>query len=162
RLIHRSGPRSAGPFVDESCATIPETLLESVLFGSKRGIHTDAQERIGLFQAAHHGTIFLDEIGVLPMGLQTKLLKVIDERKVRRLGDTRSEPVDVGIVTATNEDLTEATREGRFRLDLYHPLAILKIELPPPRERGNDVLLLAERLLARACGDYQLQIGRAH
>src|SRR4029450_4495441 len=156
RLIHRSGPRSAGPFVDESSATIPETLLESVLFGSKRGIHTDAQERIGLFQAAHHGTIFLDEIGVLPMGLQTKLLKVIDERKVRRLGDTRSEPVDVGIVTATNEDLTAATRERRFRLDLYHRLAILKIELPPLRERGNDVLLLAERLLARACVDYQL------
>jgi DNA-binding NtrC family response regulator/tetratricopeptide (TPR) repeat protein len=156
RLIHRSGLRASGPFVDVSCAAIPETLLESVMFGSERGIHTDARERIGLFQAAHHGTIFLDEIGLLPEALQAKMLKVVEERSVRRLGSTRNEPVDVAIVTATNEDLIAATRERRFRADLYHRLAILKIELPPLRERGNDVLLLAERLLARASADYNL------
>jgi DNA-binding NtrC family response regulator/tetratricopeptide (TPR) repeat protein len=157
RLIHREGPRRAGPFVDVNCAAIPENLLEAEMFGYERGAFTDArQAKPGLFQVAHGGTIFLDEVGLLPEGLQAKLLKVIEERAVRRLGGTRSEPVDAWIVTATNEDLTRATRLGRFREDLYHRLAVVTLALPPLRERGEDVLLLAEHFLARACADYGL------
>src|SRR5262249_39642859 len=110
-VIHRAGPRRAGPFVDVNCAAIPEGLLEAALFGFVRGAFPDArQSKAGLFQCAHSGTILLDEIGLLPDALQAKLLKVIEERTVRRLGSTRSEPVDVSIVAATNEDLAEAVR----------------------------------------------------
>ena len=157
RAIHGAGPRADGPFVDVNCAAIPETLLEAELFGFERGAFTDAkQAKPGLFQAAQRGTIFLDEAGLLPEALQAKLLKVIEERAVRRLGSTRSEPVDVWILTATNEDLAAATRARRFREDLYHRLAVLTLALPPLRERGRDVLLLAEHFLARACADYGL------
>ena len=157
RGLHRAGPRADGPFVDINCAAIPETLLEAELFGFERGAFTDArQAKIGLFQAASHGTIFLDEVGLLPEALQSKLLKVIEERVVRRLGSTRSEPVDVWILTATNDDLAVAARERRFREDLYHRLAVLTLSLPPLRERGRDILLLAEHFLARACADYTL------
>ncbi|HLE45234.1 MAG TPA: sigma 54-interacting transcriptional regulator, partial [Methylomirabilota bacterium] len=157
RLLHRLGPRKGGPFVDVNCAAIPETLLEAELFGFERGAFTDArQAKPGLFQTAHHGTLFLDEIGLLPEGLQSKLLTVIEERVVRRLGSTRGEPVDVWVVTATNEELATVTRQGRFREDLYHRLAVLTVALPPLRERGGDVLLLAEHFLARACADYRL------
>ena len=146
-----------GPFVPVNCAAIPETLLESELFGHERGAFTDArQAKPGLFQAAHRGMIFLDEIGLLPEGLQAKLLKVIEERSVRRLGSTRSEPVDVWIVAATNEDLAGATRARRFREDLYHRLAVLTLWVPPLRERGEDVLFLADHFLARACAEYGL------
>jgi len=157
RLIHRLGPRSDGPFVDVNCAAIPETLLESELFGYERGAFTDARRaKPGLFQTAHHGTIFLDEIGLLPGPLQAKLLKVLEEQAVRRLGSTTSEPIDVWILSATNADLGKAVRERGFREDLYHRLAVLTLSLPPLRERGRDVLLLAERFLARACADYGL------
>ena len=157
RLIHGAGPRAGGPLVELSCPNIQETLLESVLFGVERGAFTDAKEtRTGLFQAAHRGTIFLDEIGVVSEQVQARLLKVIEERSVRPVGSTRSVPVDVAIIAATNEDLTAAVGERRFRADLYDRLAVLRIILPPLRERGHDVLLLAERLLARACADYQL------
>ena len=157
RLIHRTGPRGGGPFVDVNCAAIPENLLEAEMFGFERGAFTDArQAKPGLFQVAHGGTIFLDEIGLLPEPLQAKLLKVIEERAVRRLGATRSEDVDVWIVAATNEDLAAATRSRRFRADLYHRLAVVTLALPPLRERGTDVLLLAEHFLARACADYGL------
>lgn len=157
RLIHRAGPRADGPFVDINCAAIPETLLEAELFGYERGAFTDAkQAKVGLFQAANRGTIFLDEVGLLPEGLQAKLLKVIEERAVRRLGSTRSEPVDVWILTATNEDLAIATRERRFREDLYHRLAVLTLWVPPLRDRGQDILILAEHFLQRACSDYHL------
>src|SRR6266508_4314158 len=152
RLIHRLGPRSGGPFVDVNCAAIPDTLLESELFGYERGAFTDARRaKLGLFQTAHHGTIFLDEIGLLP-----GLLKVLEEQAVRRLGSTTSEPVDVWILSATNADLSKAGHERVFREDLYHRLAVLTLSLPPLRERGRDVLLLAERFLARACADYGL------
>jgi transcriptional regulator with PAS, ATPase and Fis domain len=118
-VIHRSGPRRDGRFVDVNCAAIPEGLLEAELFGYERGAFTDArQSKAGLFQCAHGGTIFLDEIALLPDALQAKLLKVIEERTVRRLGGTRSDPVDVSIVAATNEDLAEAVRARRFRQDL--------------------------------------------
>jgi DNA-binding NtrC family response regulator/tetratricopeptide (TPR) repeat protein len=157
RMIHRAGPRAAGPFVDINCAAIPETLLEAELFGFERGAFTDAkQAKVGLFQAANHGTIFLDEVGLLPEGLQAKLLKVLEERSIRRLGGTRNEPVDVWILTATNEDLAIATREKRFREDLYHRLAVMTLRVPPLRERGRDILLLAEHFLKRACDEYHL------
>ena len=155
RALHRAGPRSGGPFVDVNCAAIPETLLEAEMFGFERGAFTDArQAKRGLFQAAHRGTLFLDEIGALPQGLQAKLLTVLEERTVRRLGATQSEPVDVWIIAATNLDLQAATRAGRFREDLYHRLAVLTLTLPPLRERQRDILLLAEHFLARACADY--------
>ncbi|MBI2152419.1 MAG: sigma 54-interacting transcriptional regulator [Candidatus Rokubacteria bacterium] len=157
RVIHRAGPRRDGPFVDVNCAAIPETLLEAEMFGFERGAFTDArQAKMGLFQAAHRGTIFLDEVGLLPEPLQAKLLKVIEEQAVRRLGSTRTEPVDVWILAATSEDLAVVARERRFREDLYHRLAVVPVWLPPLRERGQDILLLAEVSLARACADYQL------
>jgi DNA-binding NtrC family response regulator/tetratricopeptide (TPR) repeat protein len=157
RELHRAGPRASAPFVDVNCAAIPATLVEAEMLGFERGAFTDAHHaKPGLFQAAHQGTIFLDEVGLLPEGVQTKLLKVIEEREVRRLGSTRSEPVDTWILTATSENLLTATRERRFREDLYHRIAVLTIWLPPLRERGRDVLLLAEHFLARACVDYDL------
>jgi transcriptional regulator with AAA-type ATPase domain/tetratricopeptide (TPR) repeat protein len=156
-LLHRSSPRASGPFVPINCAAIPDTLLEAELFGYERGAFTDArQSKAGLFQTAHHGTIFLDEVGLLPEGLQAKLLKALEERAVRRLGGTRSEPFDAWVLSATNSDLTAALRERRFREDLYHRLAVLTLSLPPIRERGEDVVLLAGHYLARACADYGL------
>ena len=157
RLIHRASPRAAGPFVDLNCAAMPETLLESELFGHERFAFTDAkQAKAGLFQAASGGVLFLDEIGLMPMGLQAKLLKAIDEGVVRRIGATRNEAVDVAVITATNEDLRVAMREKRFRQDLYSRIAVLSLELPPLRAREGDILLLAEGFLARACAEYGL------
>src|SRR6266513_2775259 len=131
RTIHRAGPRADGPFVDVNCPAIPETLLEAEMFGFERGAFTDARRsKPGLFQAAHRGTIFLDEVGLLPEALQAKLLKVLEDRAVRRLGSTRSEPVDVWILAATSENLTAALRARRFREDLYHRLAVVSIALP--------------------------------
>jgi len=155
RLIHRTGPRPDGPFVDVNCAAIPETLLEAEMFGFERGAFTDARRaKPGLLQTANRGTIFLDEVGLLSEGLQAKLLKVLEERTVRRLGSTRDEPIDVWILTATNEDLKAAIQGRRFREDLYHRLAVLTLSLPPLRERGEDVLVLAEHYLGLACADY--------
>ncbi|HTI53259.1 MAG TPA: sigma-54 dependent transcriptional regulator, partial [Verrucomicrobiae bacterium] len=156
-VLHRAGPRASRPFVPLNCAAIPETLLESELFGHERGAFTDARRaKPGLFQTAHQGTIFLDEVGLLPEALQAKLLTVIEERSVRRLGGTHPEPADAWIISATNSDLQAAIRERRFREDLYHRLAVLTLRLPPLRERGRDVILLAEHLLARVCADYGL------
>src|SRR5262245_9434361 len=157
RALHRAGPRASGPFVDVNCAAIPETLLEAEMFGVERGAFTDAREtKPGLFRTAHRGTLFLDEIGLLPVGLQVKLLSAIEEQRIRRLGGTRSEPVDVWIIAATNEDLPTAIRAGRFREDLYHRLSVITLSLPPLRERGDDVLLLANHFLSRACSEYDL------
>ena len=155
--IHRGSARATGPFVDVNCAAIPDTLLEAELFGFERGAFTDArQAKPGLFQAASGGTLFLDEVGLMPVGLQSKLLKAIEERSVRRLGSTRSEPVDVSVIAATSEDLPAAVQAGRFRTDLYHRLAVVTLVLPPLRRRGTDVLSLAEHFLARVCEDYGL------
>src|SRR6266478_6112060 len=157
RIIHRAGPRPDGPFVEVNCAAIPETLLEAEMFGFERGAFTDARRaKPGLFQTAHRGTIFLDEVGLLSEALQAKLLKVLEERTVRRLGSTRDEPIDVWILTATNEDLRAAIHARRFREDLYHRLAVLTLTLPPLRQRGNDILRLAEHFLGRACADYSV------
>jgi len=159
RLMHRAGPRAAAPFVELNCAAIPETLLEAELFGYERGAFTDArQAKPGLFHVAHSGTLFLDEVALLPRGLQPKLLTVLEQGSVRRLGATRSEPADVSILAATNASLRSAVAEGRFRADLYHRLAVLTLELPPLRERDHDIDLLAERLLARACTEYGLPL----
>src|SRR5499425_3069072 len=155
RIIHRAGPRPAGAFVDVNCAAIPEALLEAEMFGFERGAFTDARRsKPGLLQTAHRGTIFLDEVGLLSEGLQAKLLKVLEERTVRRLGSTRAEAIDVWILTATNEDLKSAIQGRRFREDLYHRLAVLTLSLPPLRERGADIVTLAEHYLTRACTDY--------
>jgi DNA-binding NtrC family response regulator/tetratricopeptide (TPR) repeat protein len=159
RLIHRAGPRPDGPFVDVNCAAIPETLLEAEMFGFERGAFTDARRsKPGLLQTAHRGTIFLDEVGLLSEALQAKLLKVLEERTVRRLGSTRDEAIDVWILTATNEDLKSAIHGRRFREDLYHRLAVLTLSLPPLRDRGRDVLMLAEHYLGRACSDYGVSV----
>jgi transcriptional regulator with AAA-type ATPase domain/tetratricopeptide (TPR) repeat protein len=157
REMHRAGPRPDGPFVAINCAAIPEPLLEAELFGFERGAFTDARHaKPGLFRTAHRGTLLLDEIGLLPPALQAKLLSVIEERHVRPLGGTRSEPIDVWILAATNADLVADARRGTFREDLYHRLAVLTLVLPPLRDRGDDVVLLAEGFLARACADYGL------
>ncbi len=157
RLVHRMGSRKGGPFVDINCPAIPETLVEAELFGFERGAFTDARRaKPGLLQTAHRGTLFLDEVGLLPESAQAKLLTVIEERAVRRLGSTRPEAVDVCFISATNLDLQAAVRARRFREDLYHRLAVITLALPPLRERGHDVLLLAEGFLARACVEYGL------
>jgi transcriptional regulator with AAA-type ATPase domain/tetratricopeptide (TPR) repeat protein len=157
RALHRASVRSSGPFVDVNCAAIPETLLESELFGYEKGAFTDARHaKAGHFQTANHGTIFLDEVGLLTEALQPKLLTALEDRAVRRLGSTRSEPVDVWIITASNDDLVAAIRARRFREDLYHRLAVVVFTLPPLRERGEDTLRLATHFLDRACAEYRL------
>jgi DNA-binding NtrC family response regulator/TolB-like protein len=159
RLIHEASSRAAAPFVELNGAAIPDNLLESELFGYERGAFTDArQSKPGLFQVAHRGTLFLDEVGLLPLALQAKLLKVLEDGTVRRLGATRSEPVDVCVISATNEDLQAAVRARRFREDLYHRLAVMTLALPPLRELGADIGVLAEHALARACAKYSLPL----
>ncbi len=155
--IHDAGPRAAGQFVAVNCAAIPETLLEAELFGFEQGAFTDARHaKAGLFQTANRGTLFLDEIGLLAQSLQAKLLSALEDRTVRRLGSTRSEPVDVSIISATSEDLQAGARRRGFREELYHRLAVVTLQLPALRERGQDILTLAEHFLARTCGDYGL------
>jgi transcriptional regulator with AAA-type ATPase domain/tetratricopeptide (TPR) repeat protein len=157
RALHRASVRSTGPFVDVNCAAIPETLLESELFGYEKGAFTDARHaKAGHFQTANRGTIFLDEVGLLTEALQPKLLTALEDRAVRRLGSTRSELIDVWIITASNDDLVAAIRARRFREDLYHRLAVVVLTLPPLRERGEDTLRLATHFLDRACGEYRL------
>jgi DNA-binding NtrC family response regulator/tetratricopeptide (TPR) repeat protein len=157
RTIHGAGPRRDGPFVAINCAAIPEALLEVELFGYERGAFTDARgAKTGLVQTAHGGTMFFDEIGLMPLTLQGKLLTVLEDRAVRRLGSTAAERVDVAVVAATSIDLRRAVSDGRFREDLYHRLAVLALEMPPLRTRGPDILILAEHFLARACADYGL------
>jgi transcriptional regulator with AAA-type ATPase domain/tetratricopeptide (TPR) repeat protein len=159
QAIHHMGPRSSAPLVDVNCAAIPDTLLEAELFGFERGAFTDArQAKPGLLQVAHRGTIFLDEIGLMPDALQVKLLKALEDRSVRRLGSTRPEPADAWILAATSENLGAAIRARRFREDLYHRLAVVTVHLPPLRERGGDVLLLARHYLDGACREYGLQM----
>ncbi|GAB4337840.1 MAG: sigma-54 dependent transcriptional regulator [Calditrichia bacterium] len=148
RGIHRAGPHKDGPFVAVNVASIPEQLFESLFFGHARGAFTGAQrDTAGYFEQAHNGTLFLDEIGELPVTQQAKLLRVLEEREVVRIGEERRRPVNIQVVTATNANLEEACREGRFRLDLYYRLCSVKVHLPPLRERGNDILFLANHFL---------------
>jgi len=148
RALHRTGPRRDGPFVAVNCAAVPETLLESELFGHVRGAFTDARaDRAGLFVQANRGTIFLDEIGDMPLGLQAKLLRVLQERVVRPVGSDRDVPIAVRVVAATHQDLEGAVDAGRFRGDLLYRLDVIRLEIPPLRERGTDVLLLAQKFV---------------
>lgn len=157
RSLHAASGRAGDRFVSVNCAAIPESLLEVELFGFERGAFTDARHaKPGLFQEAHSGTLFLDEVGLLPETLQAKLLTALDERAVRRLGGTRTEPTDCWIIAATSADLEQARREGRFREDLYHRLSVFTICLPPLRDRGDDIFRLADALLERVCADYGL------
>jgi len=150
RAIHRRSSRRGGPFVAVNCGAIPENLLESELFGHKKGAFTDAiHDRRGLFEEATTGSLFLDEIGELPLGLQVKLLRVLEDEKIRRLGETRDVQVDVRIITATHRDLMAETKAGRFREDLFYRLNVLPIHCPPLRDRREDVPLLIDHFVAR-------------
>jgi DNA-binding NtrC family response regulator len=153
RLVHEESTRSAGPFVAVNCGAITETLLESELFGHARGAFTGANtDRPGLFEAAGHGTLLLDEIGEVSPGMQVKLLRVLQEREVRRVGENRSRPVDVRVVAATNRDLSHGVAGGAFRQDLYYRLKVVELVVPALRDRREDILPLARLLLAEAAG----------
>ncbi|MGQ3076319.1 MAG: sigma 54-interacting transcriptional regulator, partial [Ferrovibrionaceae bacterium] len=148
RAIHYASPRQTGPYVVENSAAIPDTLLESELFGHKRGAFTGAYEdHPGLFQRAHGGTVFLDEIGETSPAFQVKLLRVLQEGEVRPVGGARPVPVDVRVIAATHRDLEQRVREGLFREDLYYRLAGVNITVPPLRERAADIAPIARQLL---------------
>ncbi|MBC7435517.1 MAG: sigma-54-dependent Fis family transcriptional regulator [Bdellovibrionales bacterium] len=154
RAIHASSHRADGPFIAVNCSAIPENLLEAEFFGARKGSYTGAtQDREGYFQAARSGTLFLDEIGDLPLAMQSKLLRAIQERNVRSLGSTQEDSVDVRIVSATHKDLASDVNAGRFRQDLYYRLNVIEILLPPLRERKGDLPALCEALLARIAQD---------
>ena len=149
RFIHDESARTAGPFLAINCAAVPETLLESELFGHARGSFTGAsQDRAGLFEAANGGTLLLDEIGDVPPAMQVKLLRVLQEREVRRVGENRARPINVRVLAATNRDLLADVHGARFRQDLYYRLRVVEVVVPPLRERREDVLPLARQLLA--------------
>ena len=151
RALHEGSKRADKPFVAVNAAAIPDTLLESELFGYVKGAFTDARtDRRGLVQEADGGTLFLDEIGDLPLQLQAKLLRVLQEREVRPVGSTKASPIDVRVVAATHRDLRAAIKEGRFREDLFYRLAVIEIAIPPLRDRPEDIMPLAEHFLVRA------------
>jgi transcriptional regulator with GAF, ATPase, and Fis domain len=156
REIHRRSSRAKGPFITINCGAIPENLLESELFGHVRGAFTGAvANKAGRFQAADGGTLFLDEIGEMPLALQVKLLRALQERVVFRVGDNRPEPVDIRVLAATNRDLDKEIKAGRFREDLYYRLNVVQVHLPPLRERGDDVTVLARYLLGRYTDEFR-------
>jgi DNA-binding NtrC family response regulator len=150
RAIHTASARSAGPFVEVNCASLPDQLIEAELFGAEKGSYTGAtQRRVGLVALADMGTLFLDEIGELPLALQAKMLHFLEDGQYRAVGGNRSQTSDVRVVAATNRDLVAAVAAGRFREDLYYRLNVVQIALPALRERGEDVLVLAEHFAAR-------------
>ncbi len=157
RWLHRHGPRAAQPIIEVNCSALPESLAESELFGHERGAFTDARNaRQGLFEAAHGGTLFLDELPSLSAALQAKVLTAIEDRKIRRLGGNRQIEVDVRVIAATSRDLRRAVESGEFREDLLHRLDLFRVNLPPLRERGEDILKLAEHLLEQLCRQHRL------
>src|SRR5207245_4241873 len=150
RAVHPYSRRAGRPFVAVSCAAIPGTLLESEMFGHERGAFTDAKERrLGKLELAHGGTLYLDEIGDMPVELQTKLLRALQERTIERLGGQDPIRVDVRVLAATNRDLEALMKDGRFREDLYYRLNVVTMSLPPLRERRRDIPLLVEHFLAK-------------
>ena len=159
RLIHTSSPRSRAPFVPVNCGAIPENLLESELFGHKKGSFTGADsDRVGLFEEAHGGTLFLDEIGELPQQLQVKLLRALQEGEIRRVGESTSRDVDVRVVAATARDLESEVKEGAFRSDLFYRINVLNIHLPPLRHRSEDVPALVRHFVSSYNDRLGLQI----
>lgn len=162
RDLHSHSRRGTHPFIAVNCGAIPEALMESEFFGHRRGAFTGAhEERGGFFQAAHRGTLFLDEVAELPSSMQVKLLRALQERRVRKLGGQREEPVDVRIVSATNRDLAEAVRRGEFRQDLYYRLQVIELRLPPLRERREDIPLLSAAILNRLSGGHRAVLSPA-
>jgi transcriptional regulator with GAF, ATPase, and Fis domain len=154
RALHALSPRADGPFVAINCAAIPETLLETELFGHEKGAFTGANQRKpGRFELAHRGTLFLDEIGDLPLALQAKILRALEEKQFERVGGTQSLHVDVRVVAATNRNLKQRVAERQFREDLYFRLSVFPIQIPPLRERGDDVLILARHFVDKFCKD---------
>jgi len=159
RFVHDRGGRRNGPFVEVNCAAIPSALLESELFGHERGAFTDAKsQRLGLFETAHRGSLFLDEIGSAPLAVQAKLLKAIEEKRVRRVGGSQDVDVDVQVIAATHHNLRREVQARRFREDLYHRLNVVGIKLPPLRDRGPDKVLLAEQFIRRLCRSYGIPL----
>src|SRR5690606_27998364 len=153
RLIHQSGPRAAQPFVAVNCGAIPEALMEAEFFGHRKGAFTGAEhDRDGFFQAASGGTLFLDEVADLPLALQVKLLRAIQEKRVRKVGATVEEAVDVRIISATHQDLAQCVASGRFRQDLFYRLNVIELKLPALRDRLEDIPVLADAILARLAG----------
>jgi DNA-binding NtrC family response regulator len=152
RALHEASPRRDSPLISVNCAAIPENLIESELFGHEKGAFTGATNtRTGLVEAANNGTLFLDEIGELPLEAQARLLRVLQEHEIRKVGSVQSQKVDVRLVAATHRDLKQFVREGRFREDLFYRINVMPLDIPPLRERGNDILELADRILERTC-----------
>ena len=159
RGIHDGGPRRGAPFVAVNCSALPDRLIESELFGHERGAFTDATStKPGLFEVADGGTIFLDEIGDLPLELQAKFLRVLQDKQVRRVGGTKSRKVDIRIIAATNEDLSRHIQDGKFREDLYFRLSVITLTLPPLRERGDDLMLIVDALLKELAEHHDLPV----
>ena len=159
QAIHDGGPRRGAPFVAVNCSALPDNLIESELFGHERGAFTDAHSaKPGLFEVADGGTLFLDEVGTLPVTLQAKLLRVLQDKQVRRVGGTRVRHVNVRIIAATNEDLKHALKSGTFRQDLYFRLGVITLALPPLRERSDDVVQIAQALLADLAAQHGLEV----
>jgi two-component system response regulator PilR (NtrC family) len=158
RAIHEGSPRHNNPFFAVNCAAIPDSLMESELFGHEKGSFTGADKReLGIFEAADGGTVFLDEIGELNTAMQAKLLRTIQEKEIRRVGGKVNIPVDVRIVSATNKDLEQEIRKGNFREDLFYRLDVIRINLPPLRERGNDIVALADFFVAKYGSNTQVK-----
>jgi transcriptional regulator with GAF, ATPase, and Fis domain len=154
-VIHGASGRSDGPLVKVNCAAVPHELFESEFFGHVKGAFTGAhRDRVGRFELADGGTIFLDEIGEIPLSLQSKLLRVLQEGEFERVGDEKSHSVDVRLIAATNRDLEQAVADGRFREDLFYRVSVFPIEVPPLRDRGDDVIQLALHFLERTCQEF--------
>ncbi|MBT8091429.1 MAG: sigma-54 dependent transcriptional regulator [Gammaproteobacteria bacterium] len=157
RLIHKNSPRADGPFVAVNCGAIPSELMESEFFGHRKGSFTGAiNDKDGLLQSARDGTLFLDEIADLPLPMQVKLLRVIQEKKVRPVGASQEEPVDIRIVSATHRDLAGMVSEGKFREDLYYRINVIELHVPALRDRGGDILILADHILTEIDGNASL------
>jgi two-component system response regulator PilR (NtrC family) len=158
-MIHESGPRADGPFVAVNCGAVPAELMESEFFGHKKGSFTGAiSDKTGLIESAEGGTLFLDEVADLPLSMQVKLLRVIQEKAIRPVGETAERHVDVRILSATHRNLTKLVETGNFREDLYYRINVIELKVPPLRERGEDILMLAHHILSRAAGPDQRSV----